>query len=210
MNLKKHAVLTLNRGWTPIHVITWQKAMSLIYKEHARPIDRELIIYNFADWIEFSRRDANDYCKIGTTTGPIALPEIIALTIYDRLPQRDVKFSRQNVFIRDKYTCQYCGRQFKKEELTIDHIIPESQGGKKTWDNIVACCKKCNARKRDDFLHIAQKRYPILKLKRKPQKPKWYNPLSSVISKVHECKSWEHFMKRIDTSDTVDKDGNGV
>ena len=202
---QKHDVLVVNRAYCPIHIITWQKALALLYKDHAKALDRDFISYKFSDWVEFSIKNADDYSKIKTVSYHIAIPEILALTIFDKLPQRDVKYSRQNVFIRDNYTCQYCGKAFKKHQLTVDHVIPESRGGKTTWDNIVSCCRKCNARKDDYYLHDATKRYPVLKLKRIPVKPKWFSPLAGIKqSRIDLCPSWDHYMKKIDITSTED------
>jgi len=203
-NQKHHDVLVLNRSWAPVHIVIWQKAMSLIYKEHAHAIDRGFIAYKFNDWLEFSASNAEDYQRIKTVSVSIAIPEIIALTLYNKLPDRDVKFSRQNIFIRDNDTCQYCMKKFKRKDLTIDHIIPRDQGGTSNWDNIVACCGDCNAQKANRTQREMRERYPHdgnkWFLKKKPTRPKWFNPLSSVNQqKIAVCKSWGHFLKKIDT-----------
>ena len=198
--MRHHDVLVLNKTWAPIHIVTWQKAMQLMMKEHARPINNEFVPYTFEEWLDFSARNAEAYETIKTPSRHIAIPEIVSLTKFDKLPHRDVKYNRQNVFARDKFICQYCGHQGRKDELTVDHVIPKDLGGLTTWDNIVTCCVKCNARKRNDPLDVAGKRYPVLKLKHKPSAPRWFNPISAAVAKnVHICKTWEHFMKRIDT-----------
>lgn len=203
--MKFHDVLVLNKSWAPVHIISWDKAMTLMVKEHAHPLDREFIAYTFDDWKEFTcRKESDDYQKIGTAHCKIVIPEIITLTFFNKLPQRDVKFSRQSVFTRDKDICQYCEKQFKRKDLTIDHIVPRSQGGKTTWDNVVAACIPCNGKKDNTTLEEMRKRYPSNKrkwsLKTKPHKPKWYSPVSQMEQRVHVCRSWEHFMKSIDTS----------
>ena len=77
------------------------------------------------------------------------MPEVIVLKTYDRLPTNSVTFSRRNIFKRDRFTCQFCGRQPGSEALTIDHVVPRSQGGTSTWENCVLACIDCNARKAD-------------------------------------------------------------
>ena len=79
----------------------------------------------------------------------LRVPEVVALAGYDRLPEAAVAFSRRNIFKRDHYTCQYCGVQPGTEELTIDHVIPRSQGGTSTWENCVLACVACNKQKAD-------------------------------------------------------------
>jgi 5-methylcytosine-specific restriction endonuclease McrA len=205
--MKHHDVLVLNKNYVAVHVIEWQKAMCLLVKEHARALDRDFVSYPFADWREFSINNAEDYQKIKTCTAPIAIPEIIVLMFYNKLPQREVKFSRQSIFARDHYVCQYCQKMFTKDDLTIDHIIPRSKGGATTWDNIVACCVPCNARKADRTLAEARERYPQdgkrWTLKHKPVKPKWLNPATRASSRVYICKSWQHFMKKVDATDDI-------
>lgn len=77
------------------------------------------------------------------------LPSVIRLTRYHHIPRRINVLSRKNIYIRDRHTCLYCGKRFSAHELTLDHVMPESRGGRSTWDNLVTCCKICNRRKAD-------------------------------------------------------------
>ena len=95
------------------------------------------------------------------------IPSVIVL-------QRVVKYrlttptcSRKGIFQRDFNTCQYCANKFTDKELTLDHILPKSRGGKNTWDNLVAACKKCNQKKGSRLIHEAG-----MQLKKPPKKPK--------------------------------------
>ncbi len=72
------------------------------------------------------------------------MPRIILLLMYDRLPKKEVKFTRHNIFERDKNTCQYCGDVFDRKDLNLDHVIPRDRGGPTTWENIVCSCIECN------------------------------------------------------------------
>ena len=81
------------------------------------------------------------------------LPEIIKLANYVPLSYSEIVLSRKNIYLRDNHTCQYCGKN--GSELTIDHIIPKSRGGKETWENMVVCCARCNNRKGDRSLEDA-------------------------------------------------------
>jgi 5-methylcytosine-specific restriction endonuclease McrA len=76
----------------------------------------------------------------------IRLPKIVMLNRYIKVDHKP-KFSRKNIYLRDNYTCQYCGQKFSAEDLTFDHLIPRKNGGQTTWDNIVTCCKACNCKK---------------------------------------------------------------
>lgn len=204
--MKFHDTLVLNKHWIPIHVITWKKSMSLIYQESAHALDRDYINYTFKDWLEFSLKNAENYMKVHTPSLAIAVPEIIVLTKYDKLPARDVKYSRENVLHRDKYRCQYCGikvgDQIKTDivfqtlhvkDLTIDHVIPRSKGGNSTWPNVVTCCRACNSIKAD--------RTPVqagMRLIRNPVKPQWLNPVTNARGRTQICVSWRKFMDKID------------
>ena len=75
------------------------------------------------------------------------MPRVIRLLTYDRLPRQKVKFNRRNIFARDGNRCQYCGKRFATSELSLDHVVPRSRGGRATWENIVCACLKCNVRK---------------------------------------------------------------
>ena len=191
---KLNDVLVLNRNWVALHIINWRKAISLIYQDAAHALDKDYISYTYNDWQSFSTANAEDYAKISTVSYSVAIPEIVVLTKYDRLPTRDVKFSRENILHRDKYKCQYCGGEFTVKELTVDHINPRCLGGKNTWENLVACCKDCNTKKADKSL--AQVGMRLIK---KPIKPNWLNPITNARVKAHICKSWSKFLGRMET-----------
>jgi 5-methylcytosine-specific restriction endonuclease McrA len=75
------------------------------------------------------------------------VPRVIVLQIYDRIPKTKVRFSRHNIYMRDGNTCQYCGRTLPRTDLNLDHVVPRSQGGRTTWENVVCCCIDCNLAK---------------------------------------------------------------
>jgi len=189
---RKHDVLVLNKSWAPVYIIDWKHAMSVIYQEKVHCLDHEMRSYRYADWLDLSLRNAEDYYKVKSASVTIAIPEIIVSVTFNHLPSRCVKYSRQNVFTRDGCKCGYCGKQFKLKELTVDHIIPRAQGGMTTWDNVIACCFNCNQSKADRTPQQAG-----LKLKYKPHKPAWETPLDNINTEKHPCKSWNHFMKRV-------------
>ena len=84
------------------------------------------------------------------------VPEIIVLSMYDRLPKNEVKFTRHNVFVRDRLTCQYCGQSFEPRELNLDHVVPRDKGGNTIWENVVTSCIRCNSRKANKLPHEAR------------------------------------------------------
>ena len=195
---KFNDTLVLNKAWIPVHIVVWKKAMSLIYQEHANALDRDFLSYPFKYWLEFSRVNGHDYAVAHSARLAIAIPEIVVLTKYNKLPPRDVKYSRENVFQRDKYKCQYCGNVFTLSNLTVDHIIPRDAGGKSVWHNITTACKTCNNFKANRT--PAQAHMTLLK---KPVKPQWLNPITHARGKTHICESWKRFMDRVE--DKVDE-----
>lgn len=187
--MKKPDVLVLNKGYVPVHIIDWTRAMSLIYQQHARPLDRDLIVYNYNDWVSLSNvRD--DYPYVKTIHNKIFIPEIIVLKEFNRLPLRDVKYSRQTLFQRDHFKCAYCGKKFDKNTLTIDHVIPRHLGGKTTWENTVTACRECNFKKGGKLLSEINMQLLI-----PPKKPRWISPVSG-NSRHYECKSWLLFLDK--------------
>lgn len=195
MKKKPHDVLVLNKGWAPIHIVDWKKAMSLLCTERVRAVDH--VSYNALDLHQWSANTANrldEFYMIKTASRDYALPEIIVAIEFSRLPQHQVKYSRQSVFARDDFTCGYCGNMFKSKELTIDHIVPRSQGGATSWNNVISSCFKCNQRKGGCTPAQAN-----MKLLFKPHKPGWVSPLAN-IPESHPCKSWRHFMSTVATA----------
>jgi len=129
---------------------------------------------------------------VNTVKHKIAVPDIIVLNKYDRLPNREIKYTRQSIFERDRFICQYCGKKFKRNELEVEHVIPRAQGGKSIWSNVVAACNSCNSKKRDRTPEEAG-----MKLLKKPHEPKWYGPFEKLKNKPHIRPSWKVFMEKV-------------
>jgi 5-methylcytosine-specific restriction endonuclease McrA len=121
-------VLVLNSTYEPINVCSTRRAIVLIMKGVARTEEKQEIVYR-------SPRTS------------MHIPSVIRLTEYVHIPFERKSLSRKNILLRDHNTCQYCGRVFNPSDLTLDHVIPKSRGGSSNWDNLVACCKKCNNKK---------------------------------------------------------------
>lgn len=160
-------VLVLNRHWTAVHVTTARRALILLYGDHARVVTEDYATHDFESWRDFSRA-AENVRKISTPGYQIAIPEVILLTRFQKFPPRHVKFSRRNIYLRDNHTCQYCGVIPPRDELTIDHVIPRSRGGKTTWENVVLACVRCNTKKGNKLPSEAN-----LQLLSTPTKPHW-------------------------------------
>jgi len=148
--------------------------------------------FDFESWSQISAIKEED--AIRTVSRIIKIPRVIVLVRYDRMPKKEVKFNRINIFRRDDDSCQYCRMKFPRSELTIDHVIPRSMGGKSTWENVVCCCVDCNRRKGGRTPEEAKTR-----LRTKPKKPLW-SPLSNISIKALKYKEWEPFLSFVDMS----------
>jgi 5-methylcytosine-specific restriction endonuclease McrA len=147
---------------------------------------------NFDSWQELSALkkefEPDEYDWIHTVRFAIAVPRIIRLLGYDKLPRQDVKFNRRNIYARDSNRCQYCGKKFSTTELSLDHVLPKSQGGKTTWDNIVCCCVKCNVKKGGRTPEQAHMHLIV-----KPTKPK-RSPVINIRLADERYSSWKQFL----------------
>ena len=126
MSVLYSKVLVLNRSYLPVHVTVVRRALSLLYQGVARAVDEQYRTFDFDSWADL----AADEDAIGLVNRAIRVPRVILLQGYDRVPRRYVRFSRFNIYSRDQNRCQYCGRQFPRAELNLDHVVPRSRG----WD----------------------------------------------------------------------------
>ena len=188
-------VLVLNKHYMAIRIIRARRAFSLLCRQIAEVVSFEqgaYSNYDFQNWCEVSqfRRDfepdGNDW--VSTVNFYIAVPRIIRLLSYDRLPQSEVRFNRRNIFARDRNCCQYCGRRYPTSELSLDHVIPRSMGGKSAWSNVVCACTKCNVKKGGRTPKLAGMRLVV-----KPVKPK-HNFLVHVHLGHQRYRSWKQFL----------------
>lgn len=181
----RRPTLVLNRNWQPVRVATVARALVLLWNEAARVVDpADFQLYTWDDWAKLRPRDGEPF--IQAVRFRMRVPEVVSLTMYDRMPVGTVAFSRRNLFKRDHYTCQYCGIQPGSSELTIDHVLPRSQGGTSIWENCVLACVTCNKRKADRTPEQA-----VMKLRKKPVRPAW-KPIY-VEPNIHIA-SWSKFL----------------
>jgi 5-methylcytosine-specific restriction endonuclease McrA len=191
-------VLVLNRFYQAIRVVNVRRAFSMLCRDLAEVIHIEAVEgsawqnLNFDSWQELSELkhafEPHAFDWIHTVRYPIAVPRIIRLLGYDKLPRQEVKFNRRNIFARDSNRCQYCGKRFHTSELSLDHVVPRSQGGRNSWENIVCCCIKCNVKKggrTPDQAHM--------KLLSRPAKPK-RSPVINIRLSDHRYASWKQFL----------------
>lgn len=153
--------LVLNADYTPMNIVplramTWNKAIEHVWKGKAEPL------HEYEDWI------------VRSPSISMRVPSVIINSTYQK-PRRFARFSRENLFLRDEHTCQYCGGTHVK--LTFDHVTPDSHGGSTTWENIVAACSPCNSKRgnnskirpfkepyKPDYYELAEKRkkFPLI------------------------------------------------
>ncbi|MGE5608736.1 MAG: HNH endonuclease [Bacillota bacterium] len=193
-------VLVLNKFYQAIRVINVRRAFSLLCRELAEVVHIETDArgqsrwqnLDFDSWRDLSQLKAefepDEYDWIHTVRFQIAVPRIIRLLAYEKLPKQDVKFNRRNIYARDSNRCQYCGKKFSTTELSLDHVVPKSQGGRTTWENIVCCCVKCNVKKGGRTPEQAK-----MKLITKPVKPR-RSPIINIRLADERYWSWKQFL----------------
>lgn len=121
--------LLLNASYEPLRIVDWKRAVTLV-------------LLNKVEVLEEYQREVH------SVTLTVKVPSILRLRVFiRRAPRARVQFSRASVFARDNHMCQYDGRQYPLSNLTIDHVVPRTAGGRSTWDNVVTCCTDCNRRK---------------------------------------------------------------
>jgi 5-methylcytosine-specific restriction endonuclease McrA len=131
--------LVLNSYWTAVGTTSVRKALCLLYRCAARAVHpQDSTVHDFDSWANLEVRDGEPCVR--TVRYRLKVPEILLLSDYDVVPRRRVTFSRRNVYRRDHNTCQYCGARPSVEDLTVDHVLPRSRGGRTNWVNCVLSC----------------------------------------------------------------------
>ncbi|MCC6358847.1 MAG: HNH endonuclease [Phycisphaerales bacterium] len=189
------SVLMLNRLYMAVRVVSAKRALTMLYRELAEVVhveDGQFTSYDFDNWLELSaakaRFEPHRYDWIQTVRFQVAVPKIVRLLGYDRLPRVDVKLNRRNLFARDHNTCQFCGKRFPTSELSVDHVVPRSQGGKTTWENVVCACVRCNVKKGGRTPEQAR-----MHLVAKPKRPR-RSPVLTVKLSDDKYASWKQFL----------------
>ncbi|NCO59323.1 MAG: HNH endonuclease [Deltaproteobacteria bacterium CG_4_8_14_3_um_filter_51_11] len=163
-------VLLLNITYEPLKVINWKKALTLLFLGKVEVLE------------EYQK-------EVHAVSFRVRLPAVVRLLRMVRKPHIQPRFSRQNIYARDNHCCQYCGAKMSPEELTYDHVIPKSRGGKTEWSNIVTCCMPCNRKKGG-----ATPQEAGMKLLRKPTRPKWEPALKITVGYRDVPQSWRDYL----------------
>jgi 5-methylcytosine-specific restriction endonuclease McrA len=190
-------VLVLNRSFQPVRITTARHGFTLLYLGRARALDRSYEPYDFHEWSRLSgpahhaaapslAHDGEAY--IGTPRGRIRVPRVLLLSGYNRVPHAPLRLSRRNIFLRDGFTCQYCGRRPGTRELNLDHVMPRSRGGRSTWENLVTSCRECNLRK-----GWATPEESGMLLRSRPARPGWSTALI-MAAPTRRYAEWEPFL----------------
>ena len=188
-------VLVLNKHYAAIRIVSAREAFCLLFRRIAEILSVEdggYFSYDFESWRELSElrsqyeRSAHEWIRC--VQFDLAVPRIVRLLAYDRLPRRDVKFTRRNIYSRDANRCQYCGKRFSTRELSLDHVVPKSRGGQGTWTNVVCCCVGCNAKKGGRTPQEAH-----MKLIASPVKPRRC-PAITIRLTSSKYASWKQFL----------------
>lgn len=169
--MRSMRVLLLNQSEEPLRLISWQRAVCMLEAGNAQAP------YNYDDYYTIKTSHGDDYM----------LPSALVMTRYVRVPYRRVRPTRENIFLRDAYVCQYTGERLEPSDASVDHIIPTSRGGKHHWGNVVTCKKLLNHRKGD--------RTPDefgIKLVRKPDEPNWDTVILNAGTEVQQ-KAWSRW-----------------
>ncbi len=155
------AVLKLDSSFKPIEVISWEEAVVLTWLNKAWAVE-------YTDkWVRSAKK-------------AFQVPSVIVLFQYIDEKYFTIPCTRKNIILRDGSQCQYCTKRFREDDLTIDHVIPRSKGGKSVWPNVVAACKPCNQFKKDHLIENC-----ALTLMRKPKKPSFRSIIKKRIGNAN-------------------------
>ena len=162
--------LLLSQSYEPIRVISWKRAFTMLTLGKVEVIE------------EYDHDIRSCYLVF-------KMPAVVRLVSAFRRHRRPVKFSRVNLYARDRYRCQYCGSKESLGDLTFDHVVPRSRGGKTTWTNVVAACVACNHRKGNRTPAEAG-----MRLRRKPERPEWVPAVTLQISLRSVPDAWRDYL----------------
>lgn len=183
--------LVLNKGWQPVAIVGIERAFGLLYSGAAKALDSQYQIFDYESWAELGAEHGDDVVQ--TARLALKVPRVLVLQVYDKLPRQTIRFSRQNIYARDNFTCQYCLEKMPRSKLNLDHVVPKAQGGRTTWENIACSCIECNLKK--------GARTPAeagMKLARQPKRPTWSN-MSGKSGKA-PYKEWLPFLDPVDAA----------
>jgi len=164
------STLLLSQSYEPIKIIGWQRAITLLF------LGKVEVIEEYTD-------------AVRSVSFVLKIPAVVRLLRGFRRHHKPVKFSRVNIYARDSYTCQYCGKRLGVDELTYDHVQPRSQGGRTDWTNIVTCCHECNRSKGG-----RTPRQAGMTLRATPTQPDWVPAVTIRVSLRSVPEAWRDYL----------------
>jgi 5-methylcytosine-specific restriction endonuclease McrA len=182
-------VLVLNKSYQPVRITDAKQGFSMLYLGRACALDKRYEPYDFDEWAARPPEEHDE--AIGTPRGSICVPRVLLLLDYNRVPRAPLRLSRRHVYMRDEYTCQYCGGRPGVKELNLDHVIPRSRGGRSTWENLVTSCRTCNLRK-----GWAMPDECGMRLVKRPVRPSWSMALQ-LAAQRRRFAEWEPFLDAV-------------
>ena len=165
-NVLGRKVLVLNQSYEPLMIINAKRAIVLVIKDKVEMLEKY--------------REC-----IHSISNTFDLPSVVKLNFYVHIKYKDIILTRKNLLKRDDNRCQYCNKN--KYPLTIDHVVPKDRGGKDTWENLVAACRKCNTKKGNSLLKNID-----MQLLKKPRKPSKIFHLQSYVNKNQD--NWKQYL----------------
>jgi 5-methylcytosine-specific restriction endonuclease McrA len=163
-------VLFLDADWQPLRVEHWTRAITDLF-------------LGKVEVIEYSRDHT-----IKAVSREMQMPAVVRVLRRFRRDRQAIRFSRVNIYARDRFTCQYCGQRMDTEDLTFDHVVPRAAGGKTTWENIVTCCVSCNHAKADRTPEQAR-----MRLRSRPTKPRYLPIVTVQMNRRHVPEEWRPY-----------------
>ena len=182
-------VLVLDRGYQPVHVVSVKSAIYLLFREVGKIIDQDWNSYNLEEWIE-ANKGREIVNPIRTPRYTFGAPDIILLNFYVKKNLPTIKCNKNNICLRDDWTCGYCLKKMSQRDCTIDHIIPTSLGGETRWDNVVISCGKCNNKKSNKTIKEAG-----MELKIDIYTPSWSKQILKRYIKDSSDHPWLSFLR---------------
>ncbi len=179
-------VLVLNRSYQPVRITDAKQGFSMLFEGRARALDASYEPHDFLEWIARGSSASDE--AIGTARGPLAVPRVLLLNQYNRVPRAPLRLSRRHVYMRDAYTCQYCSAKPGVKDLNLDHVVPRAAGGRSTWENLVTSCRPCNLRKGRTRLEDSG-----MRLLKRPVRPSWSMALT-LAAQRRRFREWEPFL----------------
>ncbi|MDA2926178.1 HNH endonuclease [Acidobacteria bacterium AH-259-G07] len=166
-------ILVLNSTYEPLQVISWKRAVRMLFQEKVEVL------------AEYDREIRSVYLSI-------RLPSVLRLLRYVKVKRHhnQVRFTRSNIYSRDRFRCQYCGGRFSTSQLTYDHVVPVACGGSKSWENIVTSCIRCNRKKGNRTPEEAG-----LRLLRRPKAPYSFpHRINFLLWESRAPESWRNYI----------------